>query len=175
MASLRLRRLTDQDEEVCLAAQKLLAADAFTFALGYRQDMPWTTYLDRLDDIEKGQKLAHDEVPATFRVAEVEGSIVGRTSIRHSLNDFLAREGGHIGFGVVPGQRRLGYATEMLKQSLDIARGVGVEEALLTCDDKNLGSAGVIEACGGTLESVIETPRHKRLRRYWITCSFPPA
>jgi predicted acetyltransferase len=167
--ALRLRPLAEQDEEECLAAQHLLVADEFIFALGYSEGMPWSSYLERLDQIEAGQNLDSDQVPATFRVAEVEGSIVGRTSIRHNLdNDFLAREGGHIGFGVVPAKRRMGYATEILNQSLVIARGVGIEAALLTCDDKNVGSAAVIETCGGTIESVIDLPNNKRLRRYWI-------
>ena len=37
-------------------------------------------------------------VPATFLVADVDGVLVGRTSIRHELDEFLAREGGHIGY-----------------------------------------------------------------------------
>jgi predicted acetyltransferase len=55
-------------------------------------------------------------------VADVAGEIVGRTSIRHQLNDFLEREGRHIGYGVLPGHRRRGYATEIPRQSLVITR-----------------------------------------------------
>jgi predicted acetyltransferase len=36
--------------------------------------------------------------PPTLLVADVEGEIVGRTSIRHELNEFLEREAGHIGY-----------------------------------------------------------------------------
>jgi predicted acetyltransferase len=52
--------------------------------------------------------LAEDRVPGTFLVAAVGGTIVGRISIRHELNDFLAHEGGHIGYGVLPRYRRRG-------------------------------------------------------------------
>ena len=66
---------------------------------------------------------ADGHVPSTFLVADVGGVIVGRTSIRHELNEFLAREGGHIGYGVLAEHRRRGYATEILRHSLVVARG----------------------------------------------------
>ena len=68
------------------------------------------------------------------------------------LNDWLRLEGGHIGYGVLPGHRRRGYATEILRQSLVVARAHGVDRVLVTCDDDNAGSAAVIEANGGVLD-----------------------
>jgi predicted acetyltransferase len=98
----------------------------------------------------------------------VGGQIVGRTSIRHELNEFLARFGGHIGYGVLDAHRRRGHATEILRQSLVIARARGVDRVLVTCDDDNVGSATVIERCGGVFESVVEGLDGIPIRRYWI-------
>jgi predicted acetyltransferase len=40
---------------------------------------------------------------------------------------------------------------------------------LVTCDDDNVGSIAVIEACGGQLDSVIQAASPPRqVRRYWI-------
>jgi len=71
-------------------------------------------------------------VPATFLLARVGGDLVGRVSIRHELNDFLAEFGGHIGYAVRPQFRRRGHATEILRQALVVARGEGVERVLVT-------------------------------------------
>jgi nicotinamidase-related amidase len=101
-------------------------------------------------------------------VAEVDGEIVGRTSIRHRLNDFLATEGGHIGYAVLAEHRRRGYATEILRQSLAIAAGLGIDRVLVTCDDDNTASATVIERCGGVFEDHVVGEGGVLMRRYWI-------
>ena len=73
--------------------------------------MPFSRYLEVLAEQERGANLPPNHVPSTFLFAFVARRIVGRVSIRHSLNEFLARVGGHIGYVVVPEFRRLGYAT----------------------------------------------------------------
>jgi predicted acetyltransferase len=146
-----------------------MTADGFVFGLSLEPGMPWAAYVKTLEDQRAGLNLAPGFVPATFLVADVAGRIVGRVSIRHALNDFLAREGGHIGYGVLPQHRRRGYATEILRHAIVIARASGVDRVLVICADDNVGSAAVIEACGGRLDSVIRTgPRVPARRRYWI-------
>lgn len=85
------------------------------------------------------------------------------------MNEFLSQIGGHIGYGVRPGQRQRGYATEMLRQALPICVGIGIGQALVTCDTDNIGSIKVIERCGGVFESVTRLPELKvQKRRYWL-------
>ncbi len=93
-------------------------------------------------------------VPGTFLIADVDGALVGRVSVGRELNKFLANERGHIGYSVRPRYRRRGYATEILRQSLIVARAEAVDRLLVTCDDDNTASATIIERVGGVLEDV---------------------
>ena len=88
-------------------------------------------------------------------------------SIRHALNDYLLNFGGHIGYAVAPEFRGRGYAKHIMRRALDHLAVLGVDRALLTCEDDNLRSAQVIEKCGGVFED-IRRNGETAFRRYWI-------
>jgi predicted acetyltransferase len=167
---LRLRPLRLDDEKEFVAAHEAMQAEDFPFGLWYEPGMPWATYVKQLAAWRVGRDLPDQIVANTLLVADVDGVIVGRASIRHNIStEFLAREGGHIGYCVLPAHRRRGYATEILRQSLVVVRSLGVDRVLITCDDDNVGSASVIERGGGVFESLTgnrdaDVPK----RRYWI-------
>jgi predicted acetyltransferase len=165
---LRLRPPRPEDEAAFAAAHQALAAEGFTFGLGYEPGKPWATYLKELEDNRHGRNLPARHVPGTFLVAAVGREIVGRTSVRFMLNDFLATRGGHIGYAVLPQHRRRGYATEILRQSLIIARAAGVGRVLVTCDEDNVGSRTIIESCGGVLDSVVNLDGVPPVLRFWV-------
>jgi predicted acetyltransferase len=146
-----------------------MAAEGHVFGFELELGIPWGTHLQKLDDRRRGLNLSDDQIPATFLVADVGGTIVGRVQIRHELNDLLEREGGHIGYCVLPEHRRRGHATAILRQSLTIIRAIGVDRVLICADDDNAGSIAVIEGCGGRLDSVFSPgPPRPPIRRYWI-------
>jgi predicted acetyltransferase len=166
---LRLRPLRSSDEREFHAAHEAMMPDDFDFGFGVTAGMSWADYLTDIEDERLGRGLLGDEVAATFLVAQADGRIVGRSSIRHALNARLLRIGGHIGYCVLPTYRRRGYAREILRQSLVIVRSLGVDRVLVTCDDDNIASIRVIESCGGRLESIEPQLRRQALkRRYWI-------
>jgi predicted acetyltransferase len=168
--ALRLRPLRDDDEPAYRAASALMAAEGFAFGFALEPGADWSACLQAQQERRRGVNLSPGQVPATFLVAEANGTIVGRVHIRHQLNEFLARVGGHIGYCVLPGCRRRGYATEILRQSLIVARAIGIDRVLVTCDDDNIASITVIESCGGELDSVIDdgSSGGSPKRRYWI-------
>jgi predicted acetyltransferase len=88
---------------------------------------------------------------------------LGRIGIRHRLTPALLEMGGHIGYDVRPSARRRGHATAMLREALTVARELGIERALVTCDVDNIGSRTVIERNGG----VLEDERAGKLR-FWV-------
>lgn len=170
MAQFVLRTLKTSDESAFRLALNSWVTDShFVFAPHYDPDMDFADYVNALEDQEVGRNLRKGFVPDTNLFAFIDGQIIGRVSIRHYLNDFLLNTGGHIGYGVTAPHRKKGYATEMLKGALVIAKNLGIERALITCDETNIGSVKVIEKNGGVLENKIQVDADLPLRnRYWI-------
>jgi predicted acetyltransferase len=168
--SLVLRVPSQSEEAEFLRAHRATSPSARHFLHYYEEGMPFRQYLDVLAEQERGENLAANTVPSTFLFAFAGTRIVGRVAIRHSLTPSLERVGGHIGYVVVPEFRRQGYATEILRQSLQIARRkLGLTRVLVTCDDGNVGSIKTIEKNGGVLESIVAGPDGGNAkRRYWI-------
>jgi predicted acetyltransferase len=88
---------------------------------------------------------------------------LGRIAVRHRLTPQLREVGGHIGYDVRRSARRRGHATAMLRAALPIARRLGIESALVTCDVDNYASRKVIERNGG----VLGDQRGDKLR-FWV-------
>ncbi|GAA5118077.1 GNAT family N-acetyltransferase [Alloalcanivorax gelatiniphagus] len=133
-------------------------------APGWQQPAAFEEFVEavRADALEKTPR-PEWHVPCTTLWWVDGDDYLGRIAIRHRLNDFLLDVGGHIGYDVRPSRRREGHATAMLRHALPWARDLGIDPALVTCDDDNLGSARVIEAAGGVLEDVRGVKR-----RYWV-------
>lgn len=170
LARLVLRPLREDDEEQVRRAHDELLADGFTFLLA-AEGASWPEALAQLRRERVGVDLPPDRVPCSFLVVELDGEVVGRTSVRHALNPWLEQWGGHVGYAVRPAWRRRGIATEVLRRSLAHLREVaGAERALVTCDDDNRASAATIERCGGVLAGVVPGPEGDDApkRRYWV-------
>ncbi|WP_307844630.1 GNAT family N-acetyltransferase [Actinotalea solisilvae] len=165
---MELRALRIDDEAEARAAHAELATEGFAFLPFYDPNEPWAAYLERVERLRYGAGLPPGYVPWTDLYAAVDGVVVGRVSVRHRLTEALLQVGGHIGYGVRPAYRRRGYATELLRAGLGVAHGLGIDQALVTCDDENVGSAAVIERCGGVLEDVRSVPGGSPKRRYWV-------
>lgn len=124
-------------------------------------------YLRSLRDMEtEAYARLKGKVPATTLWWVSGDQYLGRLDIRHRLSDRLRVYGGHIGYDVRPSARRRGHATAMLAAALPVANGLGINPALLMCDEINTGSRKVIEANGG----ILEDSKNGTLR-YWVSTS----
>lgn len=138
-------------------------------------DSPWAIfknsyedfdyYLNHLDISKPEAGLVPDST--FFCLDEERNIIVGAVNIRHSLNEALLVNGGHIGDGIRPSERRKGYATQMIGLALEECKKLGIRKVLMVCDKDNIGSAKSIRNNGGVLENEI-TENGKTEQRYWI-------
>ncbi len=111
---MRELRLEDS-EQVARIHQVMKEQDNFNFMLSdYLVGEDFGPYIERVNAYKDEATVPEGKVVSTFFVAVIDGNIAGRLSVRHSLNDWLALVGGHIGYGVAPEFRGNGVATHML-------------------------------------------------------------
>ncbi len=170
---LQIRPFTASDSSEALAARTELEADDFDFLLGYSSRRGFESYLEQLQAHEHGLGLPPGWVRSALWGAFAGGQLVGRTCIRFELNEHLLAVGGHIGYAVRPGHRRLGHATGILRLSLAQLAQRNIATALLTCREDNIASARTIEANGGVLENIVEASDGPT-KRYWVPTSAGP-
>ncbi len=127
----------------------------------------YAAFYDLMSRMKSGGYPVPDVVPTDAYFIEENGRILGELYIRRRLTPSLERVGGHIGYKVRPSARNRGVATAALRLALERVRGYGIEQALVTCDDRNARSARVIEKCGGRRFEDARRPDGIE-RRYWV-------
>ncbi|WP_083312856.1 GNAT family N-acetyltransferase [Floricoccus penangensis] len=128
-------------------------------------------WIDFVTDLEEKDTTPKELVPTKqyLTIRKSDNKLVGLINLRLELNDYLKNFIGHIGYSVLPEERRKGYAKEMLNLVVDEARKEGLSKVLITCDENNIGSRKTIEANGGMLEDVRYDPYDgENTCRYWI-------
>lgn len=127
-------------------------------------------FIRMLDSCERGNLDEKYSSTTSYFVTDENGRLIGAASLRHYLTAAGFNTWGHIGYGVRPCERRKGYATRILKMVLEEAKVMKIQRILLGCHSSNIGSAKVIESCGGVLENIVPDSDDKgeTIRRYWI-------
>ena len=96
-----------------------------------------------------------------LRALRNEGRCIGLvlhdlSAVPQLCDRVLLLNGGHIGDGVRPSQRRKGIATKMIGLALEECRKLGISRVLMVCDKTNIGSAKSIQRNGGVLENEVD-------------------
>ncbi len=134
-----------------------------------RRGMTYTLWLDMIEAYRRRETCPSHLLPSdTFFLLNEHSRILGAISIRHYLNEQLLKFGGHIGYGIRPSERRKGYATIMLKLSLDRCKNMGLHRVLITCDKSNIVSSKTILVSGGALENELTEDNGDIVQRYCI-------
>lgn len=141
-------------------------------------ELPWSLELDpsdfrrliqRLEGFRKGRGLPPGFVPYTcLWLVHGSGRLLGFIEIRHALTEDLAWRGGHIGYGIRPGERRKGYGRRMLALALPYCRELGLTSVMISCARANTASARIIRHNGGILDSEDTDFTGEAFQRYWI-------
>jgi len=137
------------------------------------EDMTYEQWLIRNEKMkDKDYAYSLDRCPGEtfFLIRENDNKLVGTINIRHELNEYMKKFGGHIGYGIRPTERRKGYNKINLYLGLLKAKELyDLESVMLDCDVDNLGSDRTILALGGELERQDIDPYDNHLVNvYWI-------
>lgn len=134
-----------------------------------RAEISFDDFLKRMRERETDEIREKGLVPATlYFLVDEKNKICGALDIRHELNEYLEKFGGHIGYGIAPSERKKGYGKIQLKLGLEKAKKIGLKKVLITCDDNNIGSAKTIEACGGIYNDTLADAEANRIKRYFV-------
>jgi predicted acetyltransferase len=81
---------------------------------------------------------------------------------------WLVLGGGHIGYGIRPSERQKGYATKLLKLSLEKAKELEINKVLVVCDTNNIASEKTILNNNGKRDEDYIKEDGVVIKRYWI-------
>ena len=167
-AHLRLCRVTrENSSDLAEYAREFADAGESVFALPGNDP---EAFLARVEMFEAGEDLPENRVRMSWFWLLQGDRIVASSRMRHELIPTLLLDGGNIGYEVRPSERRRGIGSELLRLTLNEARHIQLRRVLLTAEQTNLGSIGVILSNGGVFEDTSVSPNTGRtLNRYWIT------
>ena len=105
-----------------------------------------------------------------FLIRENDNKIVGMIKLRHELNEYMKKFGGHIGYGIRPSERGKGYnKINLYLGLLKVKELYDLDYVMLDCDVDNLPSDRSIRALGGEFEREDTDPYDGALVNvYWI-------
>lgn len=137
--------------------------------IGCKYGKDYALWLTDMQNRRAGKNLPQGYVQENFYLCYSGEEMVGVCSLKLELTEYLLQYGGHVGYAVHPALQNRGYGTEILAQTLRIARELGFHRLLCVCDEDNYASEKIILKKGGVLENTLYDPEEAvTVKRYWI-------
>ena len=116
----------------------------------------------------RGIDLPDGEVPhSTYWLVEGDSNeLVGVSNLRHELTKEIARDRGHISFGIRPSQRGRGLGRQLFDWTLERARQKGLDSVLLVIPADDPASQKLAINAGAQLDSTGVNGQGKPVKRY---------
>lgn len=121
------KNLNEMMDEWCASGERIVPS-----ALTRCNYHDFDQYRNNIENKENNGPLVPDTT--LFCLDKDRDIFVGAVNIRHYLNDFLLLNGGHIGDGVRPSERRKGIASKMIGLALKECKKIGLDKVLMVCD-----------------------------------------
>jgi predicted acetyltransferase len=130
-----------------------------------RGNTPYDKWLEYCEDDRTTGSMLSTHVPCTLYFAlNEQREIVGSIVLNHEDT-----KRGHLHAGIVPWCRGKGYGTLQLELLLKKMDEMGIERALITCRENNIGSKKTMEKFIGEADTLVPSMYNGILEyRYWI-------
>ena len=171
--SLKLIKLTKEYEK---ELKEMIREWKVDQEINHTNYSPWVIFRNDYNDFDhylndlETKEEANGRVPDSvfFLLDTEQNRLLGAVNIRHYLNESLLKDGGHIGDGIRPSERRKGYGAKIIELALLECKKLGINKVLIVCDKDNIASAKSIIKNGGVLENEIIGDNGTVEQRYWI-------
>ena len=164
--NLWLKELTENDGIEGLRYLQNIVNEEGIMVAPAPKDIDETTYpkwLKEKADTAKGINMPEGYIPCTTYWVMLDDKIVGLANIKHYLNDYLRKKGGHLGLSLAKEYRGKGIGYKATKLLIEKARNdFGIEDILLTNEPENTASRKLCEKLGAELTDIDEHCH------YWI-------
>ncbi len=130
---------------------------------------PYDKWLRWMQEDRHADTCPEGAVPQTLYFAvRHDGRLLGAVTIREHLDEKFKLDGGNVGYGVRPSERKKGYAKTMLRLALVKLAEAGIVDVILTCAEDNIGSENTKRACGAVYLNTVMNIDGEKIKRFGI-------